>query len=144
MKKCIVIIICLCCIINNISCKTTSIFKSDEISEFSMLGKALKEIDFTYGKKYDSDSSQLKLFKIIYNPYQTKEFYFSIKEFSLINSRIKAVEKNENEIFMKFKILPSGWCKGIVYMFEEDEYLRNRAEVFIQLDENLYYFEGKS
>ena len=135
---------CISCMFSNVSCKTTSVFKSDEIFEFSRLGKALKEIDFTYGKKYDSNSSQLKLFKIIYNPYQTKEFYFSIKEFSLINSRIYAVEKNENEIFMKFKILPSGWCKGIVYMFEEDEYLRKRAEVFIQLDENLYYFEGKS
>ena len=63
---------CISCMFSNVSCKTTSIFNSDEISEFSMLGKALKEIDFTYGKKYDSDSSQLKLFKIIYNPYQTK------------------------------------------------------------------------
>ena len=144
MKRYLIFIMCISYMFSNVSCKTTSSFNSDEIFEFSKLGKCLKEIDFTYGKKYDSDSSQLKLFKVTYNPYQIKESYFSIKNFSLIKGRIKAVEKNKNEVFIKFKIVPSGWCTGIVYMFEDDEYLRKRAEVFIQLGENLYYFEGKS
>ena len=100
--------------------------------------ESLNEIDFTFGKKNDKDPSLLKLFKVTYNPYHIEETFFSI------NDKIFAIEKNKNEIFIKFKLVPSGWCSGIVYILNENEYLRKRADVFIQLGENLYYFEGKS
>ncbi len=144
MKKFMLVIMFLTFIFANISCRTTSHFTSDEIAEFSSLAKSLNEIDFTYGAKYKEYPHQLKLFKVIQTPYHEEESFFSLKDFPLINGKIFAVEKQEKEIFIKFKIVLSGWCTGIVYMFEEDEYLRNRAEVFIELDENVFYFEGKS
>lgn len=135
---------CFICIFSNMACKTTSSFSADDLSEFMDLAKTLSIVDFTFGKKYDKDSSQLKLFKVNYDTSDIEEFYFSISGFPLIRSRIDSVEKRKSEIFIKFKTTPSGWCKGIVYMLKEDEYLRKRAEVFIELEENLFYFEGKS
>lgn len=144
MKKKICFFLCIICIFSNIACKATSDFSVDEISEFSELVKDLYIIDFTFGKKYAKDPSQLKLFKVNNNASDIEELFFSISKFPLVKNRINSVEKRKGEIFIKFKTMPSGWCKGIVYMVKEDKYLRKRAKVFIELDENLFYFEGKS
>lgn len=87
---------------------------------------------------------ELKLYKITYEPFDCEELFFSLEAYSLTRNKIRYVRKREDEIFIEFAATISGWSKAIVYMKEEDESLINRAEVFIKLGENLYYFEGKS
>lgn len=144
MKRSIIVLLCSFFVVTNLPCKTLPNFTIDEISEFSLLVKSLSIIDFTFGKKCKKEPTQLNLFKVNEDTSDTGEFYFSISEYPRINKMISAVEKSENEIFIKFAVTPSGWCRGIVYMFVDDEFLRNRAEVFIQLDDYLFYFEGKA
>ncbi len=119
-------------------------FSEGELSEYFDLCIALDRVDFTYGKKYSEDPLTLKLYKVTHEPFDLKELFFSLEPYSLTRNKIRYVRKRKDEIFIEFAATISGWCKAIVYMKEEDESLINRAEVFIKLGENLYYFEGKS
>ena len=141
MKK--ILIIVLCCIIP-ISCWSMPKFSEGELSEYFDLCVALDKVEFTYGKKYRESPMELKLYKVTYEPFDCEELFFSLEAYSLTRNKIKYVRKRKDEIFIEFAATISGWSKAIVYMKEEDESLINRAEVFIKLGENLYYFEGKS
>ena len=141
MRK--ILIILLCCIIP-ISCWSMPKFSEDELSEYLDLCVVLEKVDFTYGKRYRENPMALKLYKITYEPLNTEDFLFSIESYPRTRNKIKYVRKRKSEIFIEFAATISGWCKAIVYMPEEDEYLIRRAEVFIKLSENLYYFEGTS
>ncbi len=141
MKK--ILITLLCCIIP-ISCWSMPKFSEVELSEYLDLCVALEKVDFTYGKKYRENPMALKLYKVIHEPFELKELFFSLEPYSLTRNKIKAVRKTKKEIYIEFVTTISGWCKAIVYMPEEDEYLIRRAEVFIKLGENLYYFEGEA
>ncbi len=140
MKK--IILLLLCCLIS-ISCRTMPKFEENELSEYFDLCMTLDKVDFTYGKKYRENPLTLKLYKVTHEPFELKELFFSLEPYSLTRNKIKAVQKAKKEIYIKFASSISGWCKAIVYMPEEDEYLIRRAEVFIKLGENLYYFEGE-
>ncbi|WP_191013911.1 hypothetical protein [Treponema zioleckii] len=45
-------------------------------------------------------------------------------------------------MFLEFAAAPSGWGRGIIYLKNQND-IKNRAEVFIHLKDELYYFEGK-
>lgn len=141
MRK--IIILLLCCFMS-ISCRTMPKFEESELSEYFDLCMALDKVDFTYGKKYSENPLALKLYKVTHEPFGVKELYFSIEPYLLTRKKIKAVQKAKKEIYIIFASTISGWCKAVVYMPEEDEYLIRRAEVFVKLGENLYYFEGES
>ena len=141
MKK--ILIMVLCCIIP-ISCWSMPKFSESELSEYFDLCVALDKVEFTYGKKYRKSPMVLKLYKVTYEPFDCEELFFSLEPYSLTRNKIKYVRKRKHEIFIEFAATISGWSNAIVYMKEEDESLINRAEVFIKLGENLYYFEGKS
>ncbi len=136
----IILIVLLCCFIP-LSCRTMPKFTENELSEYLDLCLALEKVDFTCGS--NRNLSELELAKVLNDPFRIEKSYFSIKSFSSIREKIRSVSKDKNSIFIIFLEVPSGWCSAVVYMPQEDEYLIKRAELFIKLDENLYYFEGE-
>ncbi|WP_191017011.1 hypothetical protein [Treponema zioleckii] len=83
----------------------------------------------------------MKLYKVKEN-FSLEEDFFSIEDFPLVENKIKFVEKEKSSVFLKFAGAPSGWGRGIIYLKNQND-IKNRAEVFIHLKDELYYFEGK-
>lgn len=148
MKKVPILVASFLLISLSFSCKSTPVFSQEEIAEYKRLALSLKDVDFTFGKKYKEDPSNIKMFKVEQDSFSVtglpSESYFSLEDFPLINKKVRFVQKEKQAIFIQFSASISGWCSGIVYMIEDDPYLIRRAEVLNELDSDLYYFEGKS
>ena len=142
MRKLFFLSIFFISIIINVSCKCVPIFQKNEIIEFKSLGTVLRKMDFSCGSKW-KHSAKLRLLKVLNNPFKIEESYFSIEEYPTIKEKFNSVAKEEKEVFFILKEAPSGWCKAIVYMFDSDKALCDRAEVFVKIDENLSQLSNK-
>ncbi|WP_191013910.1 hypothetical protein [Treponema zioleckii] len=96
MKRIFFKYLCVVFCIIFISCSNKNNFTDNELAEFYVLAKKLEQKDFTFGKKMEN-SKTLKLYKVREN-FSREEDFFSLEEFSLIENKIKFVQKKKRAV----------------------------------------------